>query len=207
MIRVVVADDQAMIRQALSSLLNLESDIEVVDQAGDGQELLDIITDQVDLVLMDVEMPKLDGLSACAQVRKRFPGVKVLVVTTFGRPGYVKRALEAGAGGFIVKDSPLPELVGAIRKVASGEQVIDPALAIETLTRGESPLTPRETEVLRALSGGRTAADAARSLNLSQGTVRNYISSAMDKTGARTAAEAAAVAEKNGWLPLSGAPL
>ncbi len=201
-IRLVVADDQAMIRQALSTLLGMEPDLEVVGQAADGQELLDIVTEDVDLVLMDVEMPRLDGLTACAALRRRFPSVRVLVVTTFGRPGYVRRALEAGAGGFIVKDAPLPDLVGAIRRVAAGERVIDPALAIETLTRGESPLTPRETEVLQELRGGRTIADAATALGLSRGTVRNYVSSAMDKTGAQTAAEASAVAERSGWLPL-----
>lgn len=203
MIRIVVADDQAMIRQALSSLLDLEEEIEVVGQAAEGKELLSIIAEraaEVDVVLMDVEMPGVDGLTACAAVCRRWPSVKVLVVTTFGRPGYVRRALEAGASGFIVKDSPLPDLVSAIRRVAAGEQVVDAALALETLTRGESPLTPRETDVLQQLRGGRSVADVAKTLDLGQGTVRNYISSAIDKTGGRSAAEAVARAESNGWL-------
>ncbi|MFZ1381402.1 MAG: response regulator transcription factor [Scrofimicrobium sp.] len=200
MIRIAIADDQAMIRQALASLLDLEQDFEVVLQASDGRNLLETLPEDVDVVLMDVEMPRLDGLTTCAALRRRFPQTRVLVVTTFGRPGYVRRALESGASGFIVKDAPLPELVEAIRKVARGEQVIDPTLAVETLTRGESPLTPRETEALQALRGGRATSFAAESLGLSRGTVRNYVSSAMDKTGAKTAAEAVIVAEKNGWL-------
>ncbi len=200
MIRIAIADDQAMIRQALASLLDLEQDFEVVLQASDGRNLLETLPEDVDVVLMDVEMPRLDGLTTCAALRRRFPQTRVLVVTTFGRPGYVRRALESGASGFIVKDAPLPELVEAIRKVARGDQVIDPTLAVETLTRGESPLTPRETEALQALRGGRTTSFAAESLGLSRGTVRNYVSSAMDKTGAKTAAEAVIVAEKNGWL-------
>lgn len=204
MIRIAVADDQAMIRQALASLLDLEPGFEVVLQAPDGQSLLDAFSEDIDVVLIDVEMPRLDGLTTCASLRRRFPRTRVLVVTTFGRPGYVRRALESGASGFIVKDAPLPELVEAIRKVAAGKQVIDPTLAVETLTRGESPLTPRETEALQALRGGRTTSFAAESLGLSQGTVRNYVSNAMDKTGAKTATEAVIVAEKNGWLDPPG---
>lgn len=200
MIRIAIADDQAMIRQALASLLDLEDDFEVICQAADGQELLDSMDENTDVVLMDVEMPRLDGLTACAALRRRFPSVKVLVVTTFGRPGYVRRALESGASGFIVKDAPLPQLVDSVRRVAQGEQVIDSTLAIATLTHGESPLTPRETETLQALRGGRTTADAARVLGLSQGTVRNYVSNAMEKTGARSATEAVVLAEKSGWL-------
>ena len=199
-IRVAVADDQAMIRGALAALIDLEDDLRVVLQAADGQELLDQLSADTDVILMDVEMPRVDGLTACAAARRRFPAVKVLMVTTFGRPGYVRRALEAGASGFVVKDAPLPELLAAIRRVAAGAQVIDPALAIETLTHGESPLTPRETDTLQALRGGRTTAEAARALGLSGGTVRNYISSAMDKTGATTASAAVGIAERRGWL-------
>ncbi len=200
MIRIAIADDQAMIRQALATLLDLEEDIEVVLQATDGADLLERMSSDVDLVLMDVEMPRVDGLTACASLKRRWPRTKVLFVTTFGRPGYVRRALEAGASGFVVKDAPLPELASAIRTVASGGKVVDSSLAVATLTRGESVLTPRETETLQAMRGGRTTADAARKLGLSQGTVRNYISNAMDKTGARSAAEAVELAERNGWL-------
>lgn len=200
MIRIAIADDQVMIRQALASLLSFEDDIEVVLQAANGQELLDGMAERVDVALVDIEMPGLDGLSACAVLRRRFPNVKTLVVTAFGRPGYVQRALEAGATGFIVKDAPFPELIDAIRRAARGEQVVDPRLAVETLSRGESPLTPRETDALQALRGGRSTKHVAESLGLSQGTVRNYLSSAMDKTGARTAAQAVVVAEESGWL-------
>ena len=181
MIRIAIADDQVMIRQALASLLSFEDDIEVVLQAANGQELLDGMAERVDVALVDIEMPGLDGLSACAVLRRRFPNVKTLVVTAFGRPGYVQRALEAGATGFIVKDAPFPELIDAIRRAARGEQVVDPRLAVETLSRGESPLTPRETDALQALRGGRSTKHVSESLGLSQGTVRTYLSSAMDK--------------------------
>ena len=200
MIRIAIADDQAMIRQALASLLSLEEDFEVVIQAANGQELLDLVDEDVDVVLLDVEMPGTDGLTASAALNRRFPRVKTLIVTAFGRPGYVRRAMESGATGFIVKDAPFPELLDAIRKVARGEHVVDPRLAAETLSHGDSPLTPRETDALQALRGGNTTRHVAKSLGLSQGTVRNYLSSAMDKTGAGTATEALLIAEKNGWL-------
>lgn len=200
--RVVVVDDQAMVRGAIATLLSLEPDIEVVGQAGDGHEALEVLGDAaaVDIVLMDVEMPVLDGISAAEAIRARFPAVRVLMLTTFGRPGYVQRALDAGASGFIVKDAPSEQLADAVRRVARGERVIDPTLAVETLTRGASPLTDREADVLRAVAGGGTIADIAAATRLSQGTARNHISSAMAKTGARTRAEAVRVATEAGWL-------
>lgn len=206
MINLVVADDQTMIRGALCALLEMEENFAVVGQAGDGKELLELLQGltesgtAVDVVVMDIEMPRLDGLTACAAVRRRFPKTRVLIVTTFGRPGYVRRALEAGAGGFIVKDSPLEVLAASIEGVNAGRQVIDPELAVETLTRGDSPLTLRETEVLQAFLAGGTVADVASSLGLTAGTIRNYVSAAMDKTGARTRAEAARFAVESGWL-------
>lgn len=205
-VRIMVADDQAMIRDALATLLQLEPGIDVVEKATDGQDVLDKLAglerrgESIDVVIVDIEMPRLDGLTTCAALRRRVPQTKVLIVTTFGRPGYVQRALEAGAGGFIVKDSPLPELVHAIEKVYAGEQVIDPKLAVETLTHGRSPLTLREAEVLQVLIGGCTIEDASAQMGISAGTIRNYVSAAMDKTGARTRAEAARIAQGKGWL-------
>lgn len=207
-IRVIVADDQAMVRGALAALLDLAPDITVVAQAANGRELVEAVDaaanaggeQGVDVVLTDIEMPVMDGVSAAAHIRASHPEVRVLVVTTFGRPGYVQRALDSGVSGFIVKDAPPAELFDAVRRVAQGLRVIDPQLAVETLTRGASPLTEREGEVLRAVAAGGTLADVAEQLFLSQGTVRNYVSAAMAKTGARTRGEAVKIAQENGWL-------
>ncbi|MDN5964539.1 MAG: response regulator transcription factor [Actinomyces sp.] len=192
-----------MVRGALAILLDLEPDIEVVGQAGDGRAAVELLAQhcgEVDVVLMDVEMPVMDGITACEALRSRFPRTRILMLTTFGRPGYVQRALDAGASGFVVKDAPSEQLADAVRRVARGERVIDPTLAVETLTRGSSPLTDREVEVLRAVAGGGTIADIAADVGLSQGTVRNHISAAMTKTGARTRAEAVRLATESGWL-------
>ncbi|MDC4232424.1 response regulator transcription factor [Actinomyces sp. B33] len=205
-IRVLVVDDQALVRGAIAALLGLESDIEVVGQAGDGAEALAVLEGeraagrQIGVVLSDVEMPGVDGLAACAAIRRRFPTTRVLMLTTFGRPGYVQRSLDAGASGFVVKDAPSEQLADAVRRVASGLRVIDPVLAVETLARGASPLTDRETDVLRAVADGGTIADIADHLGLGQGTVRNHVSAAMLKTQARTRAEAVRIAMESGWL-------
>lgn len=202
-LRVVVVDDQAMVRGALAILLDLEPDIDVVAQAADGREAVEVLAGlptAADVVLMDVEMPTMDGITACAAIVSRFPGTRVLMLTTFGRPGYVQRALDAGASGFVVKDAPSEQLADAVRRVARGQRVIDPTLAVETLTRGASPLTEREVEVLRAVAEGGTIADIAAEVGLTQGTVRNHISAAMTKTGARTRAEAVRLATESGWL-------
>lgn len=201
-LRVVIADDQAMIRGALATLLDLEDDIHVIGQAGNGREAIEAVAraGDVDVVLMDIEMPGLDGITACEALLSRFPATRVLVLTTFGRPGYLQRALDAGASGFIVKDAPSTQLAAAVRKVACGGRVIDPELAVASLTLGSSPLTDREVEVLRAVAGGGTLADIARELRLGQGTVRNHVSSAITKTGARTRAEAVRIATEAGWL-------
>jgi len=201
MIRLVIADDQALVRGALAALLGLETDIEVVAEVGRGDEVVDaVVRHSADVALLDVQMPGMDGLAAAAAVRDAAPGCRVLMVTTFGRPGYLRRAMQAGAGGFVVKDTPARQLADAVRKVAAGLRVVDPALAAETLTSGESPLTERETEVLRAAIDGATVASIATAMFLSEGTVRNHLSSAMGKTGARTRAEAARLARENGWL-------
>ena len=211
-IRVLVADDQAMIRGALAGLLNLEHDIEVVAQAGDGAQALEELARlaepaeparakaPVDIAIIDVEMPRMDGITATEAIRTRFPGVRVLVVTTFGRPGYLQRALAAGAAGFMVKDAPVEDLVDGVRTVAAGGRSIDQSLAIDALSAGSSPLTAREADVLREVEGGGTIADIAHSLGLSQGTVRNHVSSSMLKMDARTRAEAASLARAAGWL-------
>ena len=217
-IRVLVADDQAMIRGALAGLLDLEHDIEVVAQAADGAQAIEELarlvgssgssdpsdpargSAPVDVAIIDIEMPRMDGITATQAIRSRFPGVRVLIVTTFGRPGYLQRALDAGATGFMVKDAPVETLADGVRTVAAGGRAIDQSLALEALSAGSSPLTEREADVLREVEGGGTIADIARSLGLSQGTVRNHVSSSMLKMDARTRAEAASLARAAGWL-------
>jgi two-component system, NarL family, response regulator DesR len=200
-IRLLLADDQSLVRGALAALLSLEDDLEVVAEVGRGDEVVAAARDaKPDVAVLDIEMPGIDGIAAAAALRSEVPGCRVLMVTTFGRPGYLRRAMEAGASGFVVKDAPAEQLADAIRRVAQGLRVVDPALAAETLATGESPLTARERDVLVAARGGGTVADIAKVLFLSEGTVRNYLSSAIGKTGARTRAEAARVAEQRGWL-------
>lgn len=200
-IRLLLADDQALVRGAMAALLNLETDIDVVSEVGRGDEVVDAARATCpDIAVLDVEMPGMDGIAAAAALRETDPRVRTLMVTTFGRPGYLRRAMQAGVSGFVVKDTPARELAEAVRKVAAGMRVVDPTLAAETLTTGDSPLTDRETEVLGAARAGGTVADIARSISLSEGTVRNYLSAAMGKTAARTRAEAVRITEGNGWL-------
>jgi len=200
-IRVLIAEDQAMVRGALASLLTLEGDLEVVAQVARGDEVLPASRDAApDVALLDIEMPGGDGLSAAAELADALPEVRVVILTTFGRPGYLRRAMESGARGFVLKDAPASELATAIRRVMAGDRVLDPALAAAALAEGESPLTPRETEVLGAARGGEPVVDLAGRLHLSAGTVRNYLSSAMQKLGAHSRAEAVRVAEDKGWL-------
>jgi two-component system response regulator DesR len=200
-IRLLLADDQALVRGALAALLDLESDLEVVAEVSRGDEVVAAAVEHtVDVALLDVEMPGADGIAATAALRKVLPSCRVLVVTTFGRPGYLRRAMEAGASGFVVKDTPARQLAEAVRRVHAGLRVLDPALAEESLVSGASPLTARETEVLRAARGGDTVADVAAVLHLSEGTVRNHLSAAIGKTGARNRAEAVRTAEDRGWL-------
>jgi two-component system, NarL family, response regulator DesR len=201
MIRLLLADDQALVRGALAALLDLEHDLEVVGEVGRGDEVVAAaVKGDADVVLMDVEMPGLDGIAATAELRQALPACRVLIVTTFGRPGYLRRAMESAALGFVVKDVPAEQLADAVRRVMRGERVVDPALAAATLAGGASPLTGRERDVLVAARDGATVADIAGKLFLSEGTVRNYLSAAIAKTGVRNRVEAVRVADERGWL-------
>ena len=201
MIRLLLADDQAMVRGALATLLGLEPDMEVVAEVGSGDEVVAAASSsRPDVALIDVEMPGLDGIAATAALHEAMPGVRVLIVTTFGRPGFLRRALQAGASGFVVKDTPARQLAEAVRRVHSGLRVVDPALAADSLAGGESPLTARETEVLIAAREGGSVADIAKHVSLSEGTVRNHLSSAIGKTMARNRADAVRIADEYGWL-------
>ncbi len=200
-IRILMADDQHLVRGALSVLLSLEADFEVVAEVSRGDEVVGkAIEVQPDVALLDIEMPGLDGLAAAAALHAQVPGCKVLVLTTFGRAGYLRRAMEAGVLGFLVKDAPVEQLADAVRRVARGERVVDPVLAASTLAGGTSPLTARERDALVAGRDGATVADIAGRLFLSEGTVRNYLSAAISKTGTRNRIEAVRTAEENGWL-------
>ena len=200
-IRLLVADDQALIRSALVALLSLEEDFEVVAEVGRGDEVVAaVLAHNPDVALLDIEMPGLDGLAAAAAIASQAPACRVLILTTFGRTGYLRHAMEAGALGFVVKDAPAERLADAVRRVSRGERVVDPELAAETLAGGPSPLTGRERDVLVAAHDGATVAEIATRLFLSEGTVRNYLSSAISKTGTRNRLEAIKEAESSGWL-------
>ncbi|WP_286689569.1 MULTISPECIES: response regulator transcription factor [unclassified Aeromicrobium] len=200
-IRLLLADDQALVRGALAALLSLEHDLEVVAEVGSGADVLDAVREhRPDVALLDIEMPGLDGIEATRAVVAAGLGTRVLVVTTFGRPGYLRRALQAGASGFVVKDVPATQLADAVRRVHAGLRVVDPTLAADSLVSGDSPLTERETDVLRAARDGASVAVVAQRLHLSQGTVRNHLSAAIGKTGGENRAAAVRVAEANGWL-------
>jgi two-component system response regulator DesR len=197
----MLAEDQAMVRGALATLLGLEDDLEVVAEAGDGaQAVATAIAVRPDVALLDIEMPGKDGIAAAAEIRAAVPECKVMILTTFGRPGFLRRAMEAGASAFLVKDSPAAELAEAIRRVLAGERVIDPGLAAAALSAGPNPLSPRERDVLAASVDGASIGDIAGQLHLSEGTVRNYLSAAIQKVGARNRIEAVRSAESQGWL-------
>jgi two-component system, NarL family, response regulator DesR len=200
-IRVMIVEDQGMVRGALATLLGLEDDIEVVAEAASGEEALAVAPKaRPDLALLDIEMPGKDGITTAAELRAAVPACRVVIVTTFGRPGYLRRAMEAGASAFLVKDSPAHELAAAIRRVLAGERVIDPGLAAAALSAGPNPLSPRERDVLAASADGSTIGDIALRLHLSEGTVRNYLSSAIHKVSARNRIEAVQAAQRQGWL-------
>jgi len=201
MIRLLLAEDQGMMRGALALLLNLEPDMEVVAEAATAAGALQAaLTSRPDVALLDIEMPGGNGLDTAAALRDQLPTCRVLVLTTFGRPGYLRRAMEAGAAGFLVKDGPVEELAAAVRRVLAGERVIDPALAAAALSIGPNPLTDRERDVLSAAVDGAAIADIATRLHLSESTVRNYLSAAIGKTGTRNRVEAAHTARRNGWI-------
>jgi two-component system response regulator DesR len=200
-IRVLLAEDQAMTRGALAALLELAGDIEVVAQVGRGDEVVPAaLRASPDVALLDIEMPGLDGLAAAAALHRELPRCKVLILTTFGRPGYLRRAMESGVVGFLVKDAPASELATAVRRVMAGERVLDPALAAAALSEGPNPLTDRERDVLAASADGASIAEIAGQLHLSEGTVRNYLSEAIQKLDARNRTEAARLAQQKGWL-------
>jgi two-component system, NarL family, response regulator DesR len=200
-IRVLIAEDQTMVRGALRALLDLEEDLEVVCEVGRGDAVVEAAREhRPDVALLDIEMPGLDGIEAARALATAVPQTRAVVLTTFGRPGFLRRAMEVGASGFLVKDAPVAELARAIRAVVAGERVIDRELAAAALAIGATPLSAREGDVLREAADGATVAEIARRLFLSEGTVRNYLSSAIGKTGARTRVEAARVAEEKGWL-------
>ena len=200
-IRLLIADDQALVRGALGALLDLEDDLEVCALAADGAEALRLVGEtKPDVCLMDIQMPGMDGVEATRRIREVSPGTRVLIVTTFARPGYLRSALDAGASGFIVKDTPAEQLAEAVRRVYAGLRVLDPALAEESLFDGANPLSDRERQVLRLATDGRSAAAIAAEVFLSAGTVRNHLSAAIGKTGASNRAQAVQIALDKGWI-------
>jgi two-component system, NarL family, response regulator DesR len=201
MIRVLLAEDQAMVRGALAALLNRESDITIVAEVARGDEVVaEAMKVAPDIALLDIEMPGIIGIEAAAELHARLPSCKVLILTTFGRPGYLRRAMENGVVGFLVKDAPAAQLATAIRRAIAGERVVDPLLATMALTEGDNPLTDRERTVLQLVLQGASNTEIAKALFLSEGTVRNYLSTAMQKVNANTRTEAALRAEQKGWL-------
>ena len=201
MIRILLAEDQGMVRGALAALLRLEGDFEIVAEVARGDEVVPTALEtQPDIALLDIEMPGESGLSAAEALQARLPSCRVIILTTFGRSGYLRQAMESGAVGFLLKDAPAAELATAIRRVMGGERVVDPDLALTALSEGDNPLTPREREVLAVSLAGASIADIAARLYLSEGTVRNHLSIAIQKMGARNRMEAARLAEAKGWL-------
>jgi two-component system response regulator DesR len=200
-IRVLLAEDQAMVRGALTALLRLEPDLEVVAEVSEGQQVLPAaIQSQPDVALLDIEMPGGDGLDAAQALHKSLPSCRIVILTTFGRSGYLRRAMESGAVGFLLKDAPADQLAVAIRRVMAGERVVDPDLALSALSEGDNPLTGRERDVLRASLDGSSIADIAMQLYLSEGTVRNHLSTAIQKLSTHNRMEAAHIARERGWL-------
>lgn len=198
---VLIAEDQTMMRSAVAGLLGLEADLQVIGEVGRGDEVVAAVTDlRPDVLILDIELPGRSGLDVIPEVRQEHPGTAIIVVTTFGRAGYLRRAMDAGARGFLVKDDPVEDLASAIRAAASGGTVVDPGLAAQALSVGPSPLTPREREVLSASDGGAPITEMSAALHLSSSTVRNYLSSAIGKTGTRNRAEALRCARDQGWL-------
>jgi two-component system response regulator DesR len=200
-IRILLAEDQAMVRGALTALLRMEDDIEVVAEVSQGDQVLSAaLKSQPDVALLDIEMPGSDGLSAAQALHKSLPSCRIVILTTFGRSGYLRQAMESGAVGFLLKDAPADQLAVALRRVMAGERVVDPDLALSALSDGDNPLTGREREVLRASLDGTSITDIATQFYLSEGTVRNHISTAIQKLNAHNRMEAAQLAKRKGWL-------
>ncbi len=200
MIRVVIAEDQAMVLGALAALLELEGDLRVVAQARDGAEALVLVRrERPDVLLTDIEMPRMTGLELAAEVTRTVPGTRVVILTTFARSGYLRRALDAGAAGYLLKDAPASELAAAVRRVHAGGRAVDPELAAEAWGEAD-PLSERERVCLRLAGQGRTSPEIASELGLSVGTVRNYLSEAIGKLGAGNRIEASRLAREKGWL-------
>ncbi|WP_017592115.1 response regulator transcription factor [Nocardiopsis potens] len=201
MIRIVLADDEHLVRGAIAALLGLEEDLDVVAEVGRGDEVEAAVAEHgADIAVLDIEMPGATGLEVAARLKESAPGCGVLVLTSFGRPGYLRRALDAGARGFLAKDAPVDELAGAVRKVHAGGRYIDTELAAAAMTSGDNPLTPREAEVLKAAADGLPVSEIARRIHLTEGTVRNYLSSSITKTGAGNRLGAIRKAQEMGWL-------
>lgn len=201
MIRILLAEDQALVRGAMAALLRLEADIMIVAEVARGDEVVPAaLATTPDVALLDIEMPGGGGLSAAHALHQALPSCKIIIVTTFGRSGYLRRAMESGAVGFLLKDAPPAELVAAIHRVLAGSKVVDPELALAALSDGPNPLTEREREVLAAALDGASVAVIAQRVSLSEGTVRNHLSAAMQKIAAHSRAEAARLAEQRGWL-------
>ncbi|MDT0330745.1 response regulator transcription factor [Nocardiopsis lambiniae] len=201
MIKIVLADDEHLVRGAIAALLGLEDDLEVVAQVGRGDLVVDAVREHAaDVAVLDIEMPGATGLEVAARLKEAVPACGVVILTSFGRPGYLRRALSAGARGFLAKDAPVEQLAGAVRRVHGGGRYIDTDLAAAAMVGGESPLTDRETEVLRAAADGATVARIAATLHLTEGTVRNYLSNAIGKTGAANRMAAIRTAQDMGWL-------
>ena len=200
-LRVILAEDQSMILGALAALLETEPDILVVGRANNGREALKCIAAQMpDVLVTDIEMPEMNGLTLAAEVRQYFPRVRTVILTTFARAGYLRRAMDAGAQGYLLKDRPASELSDCIRRVSRGLRVIDPELAAEAWSGEPDPLTERERQVLWRAGEGKSGGEIAQELHLSEGTVRNYLSEAISKLGAANRVEAARIARAKGWL-------
>lgn len=205
MIRILIAEDQAMVRGALSALLGLEPDLEVVAEVGRGDEILSAaLSTRPDVALLDIELPGTDGLTAAGQLHEQIPDCRVILLTIFGRPGYLRTAMERGAAGFLLKDAPAPQLAEAIRRAVRGLRTVDPGLAVAALSEGASPLSAREQEVLLATDEHATIREIAAHVYLSEGTVRNHLSAAIQKVGARNRGEALRIARERGWLDPRG---
>ena len=201
MVRILLAEDQAMVRGALAALLTLEGDMEIVAEVGRGDEVVAAaLTSQPEVALLDIEMPGCDGITAAGALHKQLPSCRILILTTFGRPGYLRQAMESGVVGFLLKDAPSAQLATAIRRAMAGERVVDPQLAMAALSEGNNPLTERERAVLASSSHGASIAEIAQTLALSEGTVRSYLSVAIQKLNAHNRVEAAHLAEQKGWL-------